>query len=89
MMETNWYEFSNLIREVYVGDDTDLQIGNTLPEPHHTQSLGLGRGVRKVEPRQEEIREVIQLPTFDLERIPVDELLRLADAISPQAHPAA
>ncbi len=88
MMETSWYEFSDLMREVYVGDETDLQIG-THAEPHHEHSLGLGRGVRTAEALPADVPEVIQLPTFDLERIPVDELRRMADAISPQARPAA
>ncbi|MEX0991668.1 MAG: hypothetical protein WD004_05295 [Actinomycetota bacterium] len=89
IMETSWYEFSTLMREVYVGDETDLQIGSKQEEPQEMHSLGLGRGVRTAEARAQAPTEVIQLPTFDLERIPVDELRRMADAISPQARPAA
>lgn len=68
--EAAWFEAAEFLREVYVGDDSDMSI-KAKPEA--------------TEQGQEETPKAPTLEALNLATLSADELRDLADAVSPHA----
>jgi len=68
--EAAWFEAAEFLREVYVGDDSDMSIE---AKPKATKQ------------EQKETPKAPTLRAFDLATLSADELRVLADTVSPHA----